>query len=137
MNEPLTQMETHEVPIPVPNVHFNVLAIVRESIELFEKAYPGQQPKWLYAPMAFLGLVTRALLANALHGAVDPEAAYKAFEAECKDGIKVFGLQMVIVDGSCITVTAESLLNKTEPGSDPEVLPFDVLDTYVPTGKAN
>lgn len=89
--------------VSAAHYHFNTLRIVRQAKERFEERHPGKTARYFYAPEPLLWLVD--------------EAAKTSASGQLPEGTNlgpavvthVFGMELVAVPGTCITVTEEKL----------------------------
>ena len=107
--------------VPIDNLHFNVLKVLRNAKQEFETKNAGKVAKFCYAPEPLLYLVDRAVKVRALNsGTVSEEVLRQASVTN------VFGMELISVSGTCITITAEAV--HTEADIEPllpVVLPAD------------
>lgn len=91
--------------VTVPHTHFNVLKIVKSAQEDFIAKFAGAKvPKYFHAPEAFLFLVDKAIkdMAETI-GQPVPEGSFVN---------NIYGMELVSVIGTCITITEEEIENK-------------------------
>lgn len=89
--------------IDVPNYHFNVLKVVQDAKQQFETRNGGKTAKFFYAPEPFLYMVDQAIKSRALATGVNPDMLRDATITQ------VFGMELVSILGTCVTVTAEAV----------------------------
>ena len=103
--------DDHSGKIPVENLHFNILAVVTEAKKRF-KAQTGKDAKFIYAPEAMCWMIDNSIRSKA-------RAAGQKIPAHAAV-VQVLGMDMVVVLGTCITLTAEPLHENT--GNTPPVI---------------
>lgn len=99
--------------IVAANYHFNVLHVVRQSLQRFVERNPGKTPRYFYAPEPLLWLVDEACK-TAASGQLPPGTTLGNAVVT-----HVFGMELVAVPGTCCTVTEEKL-HKDAPVASPE-----------------
>lgn len=90
--------------VPVENLHFNVLKVLRNAKQEFETKNNGKVARFCYAPEPLLYLVDRAVKVRALNsGSVPEEVLAQATVTQ------VFGMELISIGGTCITITSEAV----------------------------
>jgi hypothetical protein len=90
--------------IETAHLHFNVLKVLRQAKQEFEAKNPGKAAAFCYAPEPLLYMVDRAVKGHALNtGNMTPELASQATVTQ------VFGMELISVSGTCVTITAEAI----------------------------
>ena len=96
-NHPITNVDT-------VHLHFNVLKVLRNAKQEFEAKNPGKIAAFCYAPEPLLYLVDRAIKVRGLNeGTLTTEQAQQAHVTN------VFGMELISVGGTCLTITAEAI----------------------------
>lgn len=95
-----------------PHHHFNILALVKRAQNRFIERNPGLEPRYFYAPEPLLWLIDEACKTSA-SGQLPPGTTLGAAVVT-----HVFGMELVAVPGTCITVT-QAKLHRDEPVATP------------------
>lgn len=102
---PTVSADEHQAHgLEVPNLHFNVLKIVEQAKRDFLQKTAGKVAKYFYAPEPFLYLIDYAVKQHIVHT--------QEVSAEIlRDSriVQVFGMELIAIEGTCITVTAEKI----------------------------
>lgn len=98
--------------VTAPHYHFNVLRVVREAARSFEER-TGQKPRYFYAPEPLLWLVDEACKTAASGQLPEGTTLGNAVVTH------VFGMELVAVPGTCVTVT-ETKLHSDAPAANAE-----------------
>jgi hypothetical protein len=95
--------------IEVAHHHFNIIKVVRDAKAEFEAKNPGKTAAYFYAPEPILYLVDRAVKSRTLSAGNVPREIL-----ENATVTNIFGMELISILGTCITVTAEPV-HEDEP----------------------
>lgn len=90
--------------VPVDHLHFNILKVLEQAKREFETKNNGKVARFCYAPEPLLYLVDRAVKSRALASGSVPEEVLSQANVT-----QVFGMELISIYGTCITITAEAV----------------------------
>lgn len=113
--------------VPVDHLHFNILKVLRNAKQEFEAKNGGKAAKFCYAPEPLLYMVDRAVKSKALVlGSITEEQARQATVTN------VFGMELISIEGTCITITHEAVHTDEDVETQPPVAVLVPKDGQLP-----